>query len=69
MFIYLNDICLWFCLFWACESGVSLAGRVIFSFCVELRCLECRSGTIYLGASLGWMAGQYRFSSSLALLW
>ena len=25
--------------------------------------MECRSGTIYLGDSLGWMAGQYRFSS------
>jgi hypothetical protein len=33
-----------------------------FSFCVELRCVECRAGTIYLGASLGWMAGLYRFS-------
>jgi hypothetical protein len=37
--------------------GVSLAGRVIFSFCVGFRCVECRSGTIYLDASLGWMAG------------
>jgi hypothetical protein len=41
--------------------GVSLAGRVIFSFCVGLRCVECRSGTIYLSASLGWVAGLYRF--------
>ena len=32
VFIYLYDLFLWFCLFWACESGVSLAGRVIFSF-------------------------------------
>jgi hypothetical protein len=56
--------CLWFCLFWACESlEVSLAGRVMFSFCVGLRCVECRSGTIYLSASLGWVAGLYRFSS------
>ena len=31
---YLYDTCLWFCLFWACESGVSLAGRVIFFFCM-----------------------------------
>ena len=61
LFIFMT--CLWFCLFWACGSGVSLAGRVIFSFCVGLRCVECWSGTIYLGASLGWMAGQYRFSS------
>ncbi len=43
--------------------GVSLAGRVIFSFCVGLRCVECRSGTIYLSASLGWVAGLYRFIS------
>ncbi len=49
------------CLFWACEFlEVSLAGRVIFS-CVGLRCVECRSGTIYLSASLGWVAGLYRF--------
>jgi hypothetical protein len=44
---------LWFCLSLACESlGVSLAGRVIF-FCVGLRCVECRAGTIYLSAGLG----------------
>ncbi len=43
--------------------GVSLAGRVKFSFCVGLRCVECRSGTIYLSASLEWVAGLYRFSS------
>ena len=66
---YFYDTCLWFCLFWACESGVSLAGRVIFSFCVGLRCVECRSGTIYLSASLGWVAGLYRFSFFWALLW
>ncbi len=52
------------CLFWTCESlEVSLAGLVIFSFCVGLRCVECWSGTIYLSASLGWVAGLYRFSS------
>ncbi len=44
--------------------GVSLAGRVIFSFCMGLRCVECRSGTIYLSACLEWVAGGlYRFSS------
>ncbi len=32
--------------------GFSLAGRVIFSFCVGLRCVECRAGTNYLSASL-----------------
>ncbi len=59
---YLYYTRLWFCLFWACESlEVSLAGWVILSFCVGLRCVECRSGTIYLGASLGWVAGLYRF--------
>ncbi len=41
--------------------GIFLAGRVKFSFCVGLRCVECRSGTIYLSASLGWVAGLYRF--------
>jgi hypothetical protein len=43
--------------------GVSLAGRVIFSFCAGLRCVECLAGTIYLSASLGWVAGLNRFSS------
>ncbi len=56
-------------LFWACWiPGGFLAGRVIFPFCVGLRCVECRSGTIYLSASLGWVAGLYRFSFSGALL-
>ncbi len=41
--------------------GVSLAGRVIFFFFVGLRFVECRAGTIYLGASLGWVAGLYGF--------
>ncbi len=48
--------------------GVSLAGRVIFSFCVGLRFVECRAGTIYLGVSLGWVAGLYGFSFSWFLL-
>ena len=43
--------------------GISLAGRVMFLFCVGLRCVECRSGTIYLSASRGWVAGLYRFFS------
>ena len=43
--------------------GISLAGRVMFFFCVGLRCVECRSGTIYLSASRGWVAGLYRFFS------
>ena len=41
--------------------GVSLAGWVIFSFCVGLRFVECRAGTIYLSASPGRVAGPYRF--------
>ncbi len=49
--------------------GISLAGRVMFFFCVGLRCVECRSGTIYLSASRGWVAGLYGFFSSGALLW
>ncbi len=61
---------LWFCLFWACwVPGGFLAGRVIFSFCVVLRCVECRSGTIYLSASLGWVAGLYGFFSGSLLCW
>ncbi len=34
-----------------------------------LRCVECRAGTIYLSASLGWVAGLYRFFFFWALLW
>ena len=30
--------------------------------------MECRAGTIYLSASLEWMAGLYRFFFSLALV-
>ncbi len=45
----------------AVSLGVSLAGRVIFSFCVGLRCVECRAGTIYLSVSLEWVAGLYGF--------
>ncbi len=41
--------------------GFFLAGRVIFSFCVGLRFVECWAGTIYLGASLEWVAGLYGF--------
>ncbi len=47
--------------------GVSLAGQVMFSSCAGLRCVECRAGTIYLSASLGWVAGLYRFFSSFGL--
>ena len=35
----------------------------MFLFCVGLRCVECQSGTIYLSASGGWVAGLYRFFS------
>ncbi len=62
LFIYYARVL--FCLFWACwVPGGFLAGRVVFYFCVGLRCVECRSGTIYLSASLGWVAGLYRFIS------
>jgi hypothetical protein len=30
--------------------------------------VECRAGTIYLSAFLGWMAGLHRFFFSLALV-
>ncbi len=30
--------------------------------------MECRAGTVYLSASLEWMAGLYRFFFSLALV-
>ncbi len=54
--------CLWSVYFGRVSPwGFFLAGRVIFSVCVGLRCVECRSGTIYLSASLGWVAGLYRF--------
>ena len=68
VFIYLLHLSL-VCIFWACESlEVSLAGRVIFSFCVGLRCVECRASTIYLGVSPGWVAGLYEFFFSWVLL-
>ncbi len=37
-------------------------------FCVGFRFLKCRAGTIYLGASLGWVAGLYRIFLPWALL-
>ena len=40
-------------IFWRAGSYIS---------CVGLRCVECRAGTIYLSASLEWMAGLFRFS-------
>ncbi len=51
-----------FCLLWACWVPGSFSGGPghIF-FCVGLRFVECRAGTIYLGASLGWVAGLYGF--------
>ena len=64
MYLFIYYARLLFFLFWACwVPGGFLAGRVIFSFCVGLRCVECRSGTIYLSASRGWVAGLYRFFS------
>jgi hypothetical protein len=69
--IFIHLLCLSLVLFYfgrAESLGISLAGRVMFSFCVGLRCVECRSGTIYLSASLGWVAGLYRFFVSWALL-
>jgi hypothetical protein len=42
--------------------GTFLAGRVVFSFCVRLRYVECRAGTIYLSVGLEWVAGLYGFS-------
>jgi hypothetical protein len=39
-----------------------------YFFCVGLRFVECRAGTIYFGVSLGWVAGLYRFSFSWVLL-
>ncbi len=49
--------------------GISLAGRVIYSLCVWLRCVECRAGTILFGHFLGADGGTVQiFSFSLALL-
>ncbi len=70
MYLFIYYTRFWFCLFWACwVPGGFLAGRDIFSFCVGLRCVECRSGTSYLSASREWVAGLYRFFFSGALLW
>ncbi len=33
-----------------------------FSICMRLHCVESRAGTIYLSASLRWVAELYRFS-------
>ncbi len=57
-----------FCLFWGWIVGTFLAGRVVFSFCVRLRYVECRAGTIYLSVGLEWVAGLYGFFFSWALL-
>ncbi len=48
VFIHLLHLSL-VCLFWCAGSvRISLAGRVI-DFCVGLRCVECRAGTILFG--------------------
>ncbi len=50
------------CLFLVCWDRGSICGVPgHFLFCVELCCVECRAGTIYLGTSLGWAAGLYGF--------
>ncbi len=58
--VYVFDFCILNWLF-SGSVGISLAGRVICFLCVWLRCVECRAGTIYLRASLKWMAGLYGF--------
>ncbi len=61
VFIFLLHLSL-VCLFWGLDSWeFFLAGRVIFSICVGLRCVECQAGTIYLNVGLGWVAGLYGF--------
>ncbi len=42
-------------------SGGFSGGPGHIFFCVELRCVGCRAGTIYLSACLEWVAGLYRF--------
>ncbi len=56
--------------YFGCAGSVriSLAGRVIDFFVWDSAVWSARAGTIYLSASLEWMAGLYRFFS-LALLW
>jgi hypothetical protein len=62
LFVYYTRLL--FCLFWVCwvPGGFSGGPGQVF-LCVGFRCVECRSGTIYLSASLEWVAGLYRFSS------
>ncbi len=64
MYLFVYYARLLFCLFWVCwvPRGFSGGPGQVF-LCVGLRCVECRSGTIYLSASLEWVAGLYRFSS------
>ncbi len=59
VYLYIYYTRLWF---WACwVSGSFSGGPGHIFFLRGVRCVECRAGTIYLSASLGWVAGLYRF--------
>jgi hypothetical protein len=47
--------------------GISLASRVMYIFCVCLRCVECRAGTSLFGHSGGVDGGTVRIFLSLWL--
>ena len=68
---FVSDVCLsiyytcfLLCLLLVCWVRENFSGGPGHRFCVGLRCVECRAGTLYLSASLEWMAGLYRFSLS-----
>jgi hypothetical protein len=51
VYVYLFIILVSCFVYFGCAGSVrvSLAGRVIYIFCVGLRCVECRAGTILFG--------------------
>ncbi len=53
--------CLLLCLLLVCWVRENFSGGPGHIFCVGLRCVEWRAGTIYLSASLEWMARLYIF--------
>ncbi len=57
--VYVFDFCILNCVFPGPWEFLWRAGSYVS--CVWLRCVECRAGTIYLRASLKWMAGLYGF--------
>ncbi len=68
MYLSIYYTCLWFCLFWACWVPGDFSGGPGHVFLLRgapLCGVSIRP--IYLSVSLGWVAGLYRFFSSLVL--